>query len=114
MNNPQESATGVRPFCVPINEPFAQACVELLRTVRDLADKALVVPDGGLNHGGVFFREADVLVSLPEGEQKQARQNLHQLALDGGHLIWVHAVDHCPLSVKLGDREPLTCGDWID
>jgi len=94
MNDRQATITGIRPFCVPITEPFAQACVETLRTFRELADKALTIPDGGLNRDTVFYREADALLGLPEGEQKQARLSLHQRALDGGHLIWVHAVDH--------------------
>ncbi|WP_405525847.1 hypothetical protein OG426_25930 [Streptomyces canus] len=84
---------GIRLLCVPISEPFARASAEILCTFRELADKALAAPDE-LDPNGVFCREAAALATLPDGQQKEARQGLHSLAVDGGQLIWVHAVDH--------------------
>lgn len=94
MTDPHGGADGgVRLLCVPISEPFAQASAEILRTFQELADKALAAPDE-LDPDGVFLREAAALAALPDGQRKKARQGLHSLAVDGGQLIWVHAVDH--------------------
>jgi len=96
MTDPHKGAgEGVRLLCVPINEPFAQASVEILGAFRELADAALATPDGfGFAPDAVFLREVAALDGLPDGKQKQARQGLHSLAVDGGQLIWMHAVDH--------------------
>ncbi|MGW4201695.1 hypothetical protein [Streptomyces sp. NPDC004726] len=90
-NTPLEDT---RPFCVPINEHFARDCAEVLSRLRRIAESALEVPDEGLDAGSIFCREVDVLHSLPDGPLKDARLQLHGLAVDGGWLTWMHAVDH--------------------
>ncbi|MFJ2650443.1 hypothetical protein ACIO1C_27445 [Streptomyces sp. NPDC087420] len=83
-----------RLFCVPINEYFAKDCAEVLNVYRRIAESALDVPDEGLNTESVFCREVDVLHALPDSPLKEARGQLHSLSVDGGWLIWAHAIDH--------------------
>ncbi|WP_327074398.1 hypothetical protein OG196_31645 [Kitasatospora purpeofusca] len=89
-DSPDES---IRPFCVPISAPLAQASAEVLRTFRALADKA-TIDLGEINTGSSFGREVEALTALPGAPEKEARRGLHALAVDAGQLTWAHAVDH--------------------
>ncbi|GAA2378985.1 hypothetical protein GCM10010404_39140 [Nonomuraea africana] len=75
---------------VPISEPFAKACSEILVTFRDLADQAW--PDE--LPVGVFRQEADALIALPDGDRKEARLFLHHMVLTCGELMWLHSHEH--------------------
>ncbi|MEV4888208.1 hypothetical protein AB0K48_02300 [Nonomuraea sp. NPDC055795] len=86
---------GVRLLCVPITQPFAEECVRVLRGARDLVGQALTLPPGAeLPAAGVFRAETATLAALRASTKQEARQALHSLALDGGNLAWLNAVDH--------------------
>lgn len=89
-----ESSAGesevVRLFCVPINQPFAQACVEVLQQFRALANGDFT-PD--TRKQSVIQREIAELEEL-KGPTRDARLALHSLSVDAATLTWQNAIDH--------------------
>lgn len=92
MSNP--IGVPVRPFAVPITEPFVRAAVEILQTFTELANRSFPSPpDGKLPAGALVTSEADELLALGE-PLASARRNLHSLLLNTATSSWSNAVDH--------------------